>query len=1192
MRVFGTHQANRVRGNEASEATREGPSIGDQIGLGPNTKTHRWSIQKALRSVAVGAALLGTIIGGGSNVAYAQVGANLNLVPGATLTVNSDFGQVQGAGKPVVVDGIQSGAPMNASNTTSRFAPDASFDTYTSNSDQAVERAFIRTTATPIPGGARITVNSFHKEKDDKVTLWLMAEVLDRSNNQLRTITLATLDHNFQINPGSYRGKAVYDLKYEDVNQFLQARNPNLKLVPGETSLAVAAMWENGHQAGGFGRGGIFRLPGTPPVGGLTGTSASTAHNNTPLPLDMQVAFPPELTAAFPQLDGNGNMVSRLESELKGTSTRSEMVDATKRMYALMEAIKAGNTAEQEARLGKGWKAETSSQFWIKDDGSPNLPGVPGTGPFAGYRVNADGIPVIDPMVDVYMDDAKLSMTRLAGALRLRSNSAGVNVNIKPGGGRPGASLGDLLPVILQRIEWGYQMAPGTSPAMAGEALRGISGNDWSTSVFNLPQREITKLGSKLILSEALEPWLEISQQRHKFILTNAEGVSIEFSFDFVTAKTLRPEHANPDGSPQILEFYVLETELDHLATLGSQNQLGTTVSAGGVSSASFSTNDAQDAWLKASSDQVTMQIDPRLHEVKDIDNEGFRTTSSYEAFAEEVKRVVPWLFPNGMKQGVQKAAHTGRDLGFVIFDDASYGAAIQRTFSTLGYQWSPEWAGKFDAIKGDPAKRELLEGALASRDRSALDTFFGTTQVAGPDVKVAIDPAAMTARLTGALEQLGYRSGPEVEAMIRKFARKGPTVREVEDLFRGLATAPEKEILKGFADASGLKQAPPLTADVSLLLGEQTRYGRQLRQQLERGDVAPSDTKLVEAFLKSAVATGKVDLTTIRGAIDQLSYAPEQRLAELAQAAGLPATSVPVLHTTRDRLAARFQTYAAQRFVKLDKPLMEFFKEVAKKMPRAEALAWAGQYHDNLQAALKTKADELKLKAPKLELDLPRLHASMEANLISAFVLYTPELKAFVEKAVGSGVPVDRITNTLRELRTEKSLAKALKANNIDPATFGAQVPAVHYDQKAVVASIMTNLQGHLSVLGDATEIDRFVSACLAKGLTAQQTSEWANASVSTARQWALYNVDTALRDSLPTIKVDVAKVVAGWKAKYGAEWSPAKERYATDALTKALTKPDFYLSQVYDAAGVQSSRALSDVFSTLSRASGLIAP
>jgi hypothetical protein len=154
VRVFGTPQASACRyPAKPPRLTAGARPIGEQIGLGPNAKTHRWSIQKALRQVAVGAALLGTMIGGG-NVAYAQVGANLNVVPGATISVNSNFGQVQ-AGKPVVVDGIQSGAPMNASSTTSRFQPDASFDTYTSSADQAVERAFIRTTAEAIPGGAQ-----------------------------------------------------------------------------------------------------------------------------------------------------------------------------------------------------------------------------------------------------------------------------------------------------------------------------------------------------------------------------------------------------------------------------------------------------------------------------------------------------------------------------------------------------------------------------------------------------------------------------------------------------------------------------------------------------------------------------------------------------------------------------------------------------------------------------------------------------------------------------------------------------------------------------------------------------------------------------------------------------------------------------------------------------------------------------
>ena len=116
MRVFGTQHTPATLPAEGATPTAESRSVGDSIGLGPNAKTHRWSIQKALRHFAVGAALLGTVIGGG-NVAYAQVGANLNLVPGATLTVNSDVGQIQ-AGKPVNVDGIQSGAPMNTTSTT------------------------------------------------------------------------------------------------------------------------------------------------------------------------------------------------------------------------------------------------------------------------------------------------------------------------------------------------------------------------------------------------------------------------------------------------------------------------------------------------------------------------------------------------------------------------------------------------------------------------------------------------------------------------------------------------------------------------------------------------------------------------------------------------------------------------------------------------------------------------------------------------------------------------------------------------------------------------------------------------------------------------------------------------------------------------------------------------------------------
>ena len=105
------------------------------------------------------------------------------------------------------------------------------------------------------------------------------------------------------INPNSFRGDLYYDINYDDVNRFLQARNPYLKLNPGHTSLAVSARWSNGHQAGGFGRGGVFRLPPSGQTHSVIGVrSAQRTSEETDLPLDMQVAFPPALVQAAPGL--------------------------------------------------------------------------------------------------------------------------------------------------------------------------------------------------------------------------------------------------------------------------------------------------------------------------------------------------------------------------------------------------------------------------------------------------------------------------------------------------------------------------------------------------------------------------------------------------------------------------------------------------------------------------------------------------------------------------------------------------------------------------------------------------------------------------------------------------------------------------------------------------------------------------
>ncbi len=1187
VRIIGGAPKSPISPTENEKKIEGVPERSSQaLGMAPHAQLEKgWNFKRAFQKVAVGAVCL-AILAGNVSPAAAQIAASVNPPPGIELT----FRAQQNTPKKVVVNGIEAGAPMTALNASGRFSGDASFNSYSADNNEAVDRAYIRTEVQPISGGARIQVNSFHKEKGDKVTLWLQAEVLDRESNQFRTITIATLDHQHVINPGSFRGQATYDLNYEDVNKFLKARNPNLSIVPGETSLAVAAMWEGGHQAGGFGRGGIFRLPGATPVASTTGAgTVAGANNNTPLPLDMQVAYPAEMVRMFPQLASDGNMVSRLESELKGTSTKADMTAATKKMYDVWMASQAGNTQEVEARLGQGWKIETSAKFWVKDDGSANQPGQAGAGKFSGYRVNGDGLPLIEPMVDVYMDDAQLSMTRLAGALRLRSNSAGVGINIKPGGGRAGEQLDALLPVILQRIEWGFQMSPGTTPELAGAALQGLSSSAWANTVFNLAQREITALGSKLILSNALDPWLEVTQQRHKFVLTNAEGVSIEFSFDTVKAKTLRPEHANPDGTPREVEFYVLETELDHLATTGSSNQSGTAVVGTGVSSASFSDNTSQDNWLRSTGDQVTMSIDPRLHEVKDLENAGFRSTASYHSFRDEILKVVPWLFPNGLTQGVQKAASSAADLGLVIFDDAKFVPAFERVFDQLGYKWTPQLATEFGALKGDAAKRELAERALAGTARTHMGGFL---QAVGGDAqrKLEVNVPQMQARLTGQLRELGFQSSPAVDALVNHVARKGLNVSQLEALF-AMDGRSDRTVLEEWTTAAGVSSAPALTADVNLLLGENTRYGRQLRQELVKAGVDAGSVAGVETFLQKAVATGRVDLSMVRRTIQQLSWGPETQLEQLRSSAKLNKAELPVLRATGDHIASKAQRYLGERFFKMDKSVMAFFKAVAQKTTRVEADTWlrsASSFHEGVEKY----AEQLGIQKPKFELDVNRLDASIASNLALSHVTFSPEIRTFVHQAVAAGAHANRVLLAMQELGSSKSLSEALARHGVDVSSL--TVPDIRYDKKGVASAIQTSWASYAPMISSSVNLDKFIDDCLTAGLTGSQTAQWAQAGVTTSGQY-LYGISDNMKSNLPKLQFNVAKVVAEWKTKFASDWSPAKETFLTQALAKSFDDGEFYLGRVYTAPGMPASwngNTLDSVIGVLAQYSGMTAP
>jgi hypothetical protein len=1024
-----------------------------------------------------------------------------------------------------------------------------------------VGRAFIRVNADPIPGGCRLNVKSFHKQQNDTVSLWLIAEVLDTKTNQLRTITLSTLENNGKINPNSFRGDLHYDINYDDVNKFLQARNPNLKLNPGHTSLAVAARWSNGHQAGGFGRGGVFRLPPGGQTQSVIGVrTAQRTGEETDLPLDMQVAYPPTLVQQIPGLKPDGNILSRLESELKGTASKQEMTAAVTKMYELVEKANAGDTAAVEKALGKGWTVETVNRYWLKDDGSAGQPGKPGTGLFKGFRVDDDNLPMQDPMHDVYMDDANLGMTRQEGAIRLRTNKQATVINVKPGGGRL-----DERTNIRQRVEFGLEMNAGSTVQQAGQALQRIaSNNQFSGTVFNQAQRETAKLGGNVVLSNALQPWLDVTQDRHKFTVKNDKGVEIEFSFDKVKTKTLRPQLNNADGTPREAEFFVLEAELDHLQ-LQSTNQ-STFAAAGTTQSGHFSNDAQQDTWLKGTSDTVTMDIDPRLHELKDLENKSFRSTGSYKSFEKAQAKIIPWLFPQGLGHGRQKAAHAADVLGLVMFDDTKMRAAIKKTFTSLGYEWNDALKTAYDAQMQNPAQRVRIEQNLINGNQNNVYNFMRQTGVNQP---LKFNISKMKQRVKDRLHAVGFESSAEIEKMFDNLATKNIAPNHVESYFQRMGQVQDNQVMNQWAQALGVTPVPQPRPDAKRLFGEDATYGQLLRQQMTAAQIDPKGAPEIEAFFQKAIDTGKTNIYTVRSYMQSFSSNPENYLQTIANQTGL-AAEMPTLHANPATLMTTAQNNMNAHYLKADGAFRKFLDQVCASQPRQQAQQFVNNLRSNPQQFIDQQAKALNIAAPKLGWDFARIDQQLQQSFTNTKMKWTDEIKDFAHKCIEEGVPVAKMQQAFNQMQSQPTLKQAFAACQI--YLVGLQIPDVEYDKAAVSGWVQQTVAGYQAILGSSADFDKFVDEGMKLGLTPSQLVNYASYCTRSNAQSALRYTPGFTADQLPSLPYDVNNVVANLKTRMGTNLTPEREKYIRDNFDKAVANPQFQIRYVFNQNNVNN--------------------
>ncbi len=1064
-----------------------------------------------------------------------------------------------------------SGTPNRATGTANRFAREVAFDTYTGVGSSPVARGFIRCEATAIPGGCRLNVQSFHSAKHDKLSLYLVAEVLDQKSNQMRTVVLSVLSKDEDLNGDTFRGNTYFDISYDEVNKFLAARNPNLKITPGLTTLAISAVYGSGHNAGGFSRGGTFRLPAAAtPLNVVSVRTSAAAKDSADLPLDMQVAYPPTLTQQVPSLKPDGNIVSRLESEYKGTASGNDMRKAIREMYKLAEAAAAGNKKEVEKVLGNDWTIETVNRYWLKDDGSGKQPGKAGSGFFAGFRVDEHDLPIQDPMKDTYMDDGNLAMTRHEGAIRLRTNKQATMINVKPGGGRRDAKSG-----IVQRIEVGLELKPDSNTSAAAQALRSLASGTWAGTVFNHAQKEVHKLDNTLNLSSTLNPWLDIVQSRHKFTVKNEKtGVEIEFSLDEVHTKTVRPEHAKPDGSPREAEFFVLEAELDHLQ-LASANKSTYALANGQPQTGTFNDDTQQDTWLKATSDKVTMDIEPRLHELRDLDNESFRQTSSYKSFTEAVKKLIPSLFPNGLGVGHQKAAHAAEVLGLVFLDDKKLLGGLEEMVKESGYQWNQATEQAFTTAISDATRRRNLEAALVQGQGRNLPNLV-RSYVA--NAALEYDVAAMKKRVAGTLAQAGLKSNAQVDAMLDQLTAAKLNPLNFESYLANIQSQRQAQVFAQMASSLGVSPAPVPDADLKKLFGD-SLYGEKIAAALERHSADAAQQGEIEKFYSEAAQKG-ADIWEIRNNINSLVNSPQTYLQQLAQAHSITA---PTLHASAGKLVEAAERNMQSQHLKANDALKTMMKKVADTRNLQEALSFVQTLGNDAPGVLAKEAARLGISAPKLSFDFATIDTLMQTAATNAKIAYDDGLKKLVHTCVEGGVPVAQLQRLIQQLANASDLATA--SRQVGVYLVGVSLPKVSYDIAATEAWIRQGMSTFAPHFAGGNALAKFTEELFKQGVTPSQAYNYVNNTLIRGKQNAQAYLQGLAASNLPDVPIDVDSLCRNWQQRWNAAWTPEVEKYVKSAFVKAQASPTFVLNQILNA-NVQS------IVATVAQHSGVARP
>lgn len=584
------------------------------------------------------------------------------------------------------------------------------------------------TAVKPTQDGFKVDVQLWAQKSADEVALFLQLPVLDKKSGKMTMVNLDLLSHDaasgaFSDNvttaastdpissAACFTGTRTYSFSLKQINDFIKSNGLDLEVKPGDQLSISGLIKGDGHRIMNA-ASNSFAVPKptvTNPqsvLSGRIGNMTNQAIKAQDLPLDITLKLPKSLldkrvgdyySGIVPSAVLEGEITTRLESEYKGSVDGGQMNKMITKGYELAELSEKAIGGDAAARkkldrlLGPDLVLTPVKRHYMCSDGNPlgsrelNEKNVVGTHSADGkftptldsarkeivVNKDAQGWPFLDPMKDGYSDDKDLTFSKESGAARVRGNKQKMgHAEFKIGGGVLDPKTG-----IRQRVETGLSLKPGATEDDLKKLLKYMQdnpGSELAQSPLGHVMEEARKGGVLSAMADDRTPWADVTQIRHKFELKNTKtGTAAELSLDMVTAQTLRPAH-QVNGQPQVREYYVIETELDHLQ-LNSNN---VTQMADPKTKSALTSQTEQETWLKntaaqqkAGTAELELLSKPTLHSNDHVKEGSFRQTPSYKDFeAMQEKLLVAICDGGAFKPGParQKSAHFAELLGLI----------------------------------------------------------------------------------------------------------------------------------------------------------------------------------------------------------------------------------------------------------------------------------------------------------------------------------------------------------------------------------------------------------------------------------------------------------------------------------------------------------------------------------------------